>query len=266
MKNNEKYSGRRILYGYSLVVLLLCHFFTSCTSNNSSAEKVPNDTIYVHDTVSIGGSFIYNLPCKVEYIHPEKSGKAILLFWLHGGVHDQPAHNLLNAANNHIDQWRNTAHNAFSEYLKSNDIKAVYVTPICHKAEVNHCVRWIDCWNDIEKIMDDYVDCGIVDESRIYIAGCSDGGAGVWDFIEYHGNRLAAAMSFSCGSPRMTTVPVYYSSTSAEGDKTSIVNDMKAKGANIQYTFVPGKHGEDEKLTLFGSYLKAFFDNVKPAK
>ena len=34
------------------------------------------------------GEFTYNVPCRVVNINTEKPGKAIVLLWLHGGVHD----------------------------------------------------------------------------------------------------------------------------------------------------------------------------------
>lgn len=206
----------------------------------------------------------YNLPCKIEYINIDNPNKAILVFWLHGGVHDRGAHNLLNASNNHIDRWRNKAYNAISSYLNNSNTKAIYIAPICHKAEILNCVRWIECATDIKKIIDDYVNSGIVDPSRIYLAGCSDGGAGVWDLVSGHQDWFAAAMSFSCSRPRMTGIPMYYSSTRAEGDVSKIVSDLNRKGANIKYKFHPDeRHGGDEKMALDTLYLKSFFSNTK---
>lgn len=239
----------------------------SCTNNSNIRESGSRDTIFVHDTIlnnDIPHCVTYNLPCKIENININNKGKAILVFWLHGGVRDQKAHSLLNASNNHIDQWRNKAYNAILAYLHNSDTKAIYVAPICHKAEIPNCVSWIDCANDIKQIIDDYVNAGIVDPDRVYLAGCSDGGAGAWDFAVLHQDWFAAAMPFSCSNPRMTSIPIYYSSTKAEGDKSYIVNELNSKGANIKYKFHPDEnHGGDEKMAQDTLYLKSFFSNSK---
>lgn len=36
-----------------------------------------------------------------------------------------------------------------------------------------------------------------IDENRLYLVGCSMGGAGVWNYLEAHGDKIAAAVSIS---------------------------------------------------------------------
>lgn len=227
---------------------------------------VVNDTIVIRDTInsSLEGLFIYNLPCSIQYIHPEMPGKAIFVLWLHGGVRDQKAHNFLND-NNHIDKYRNFAYNKIANYLMNTGTKAIFIAPLCHKAEIPHCVSWRDCDQDITRIIQDYKNKGLIDEKRIYIAGCSDGAVGTWDYIEKHPDWFAAAMAFSCGgaSLKKTTIPVYFSNTKNEGDLTGAIQRLNANGANIRYVHYPNlPHGWDEK-EVTDDYLETFFSHHK---
>ena len=232
-----------LIMRFALDLLFSLVFYTSCTSNNSSSEISRNDTIYVHDTISTGGSFIYNLPCKVEYIHPEKSGKAILVFWLHGGVRHQDWHDF--SAENHMTWVK--ADEYIINYLKQAKEKAVFIIPICHKANKKDCVAWIDCAYDIKQIIDDYVNNGIVDKNRVYIIGSSDGGAGVWDLAEQHGDWFAAGMPLSCSRARKTSIPMYWHSTQSEGDQTAQAKSLNSMGCKIEYEYHPDvSHGGDE--------------------
>lgn len=249
------------LYFRFIVVIT---FFVSCSGSQGPANTKDGDTIVVHDTIMQEGIFTYDLPCKIEYIHPELKGKAMLIFWLHGGVMDRGAHSLLNESNNHIDQFRNTGYNAISTHLHLNGYKAIYIAPICHKATNPDCVRWIDCAGEIKHIIDDYVNKSLVDSNRIFIAGSSDGGTGTWDMIEQHGDWFAAAIPMSCGRPRMTSVPVYFSSTSKEGNQQAFVDALNAKGCNIQYSYYPQEnHGGDEKFSCDSEHLTKVFKHIK---
>ena len=249
-----------VLFIFSISVI----FITSCHNDKTSLANDAKDTIVIHDTMMLNGVFTYDLPCKIEYIHPEQKGKAVMVFWLHGGVMDRTGHSLLNEWNNHIDKWRNTAYNNISAYLNTKGLKAIYIAPICHKAVNPNCVRWIDCAGEIKHIIDDYVNKGFVDPNRIYVAGTSDGGVGAWDMVEKHGDWFAAAIAMSCGRPRKTRVPVLFSSTSTEGDISSDVNSLVSQGCNIKYEYYPmEKHGGDEKLTCDFDHLEKLFSHVR---
>lgn len=240
----------------------------SCGHGNAEESIAHNDTIVVHDTVTVreqqcpDGVFTYNLPCKIDYINQDQPGKAILVFWLHGGVHDQASHDLLSDYN-HIDKYRNVGYNGTRDYLHNSHTKAVFIAPICHKAVSKNCVRWIECEKEIKHIIDDYASKGIIDNKRVYILGSSDGGSGTWDFVEKHPEWFAAAMPMSCFTARKTSVPVYFHSTKKEGDASSFVNALNAQGCNIHYQYHGDVgHGGDEK-SCNEENLKKLFSHVK---
>ena len=62
------------------------------------------------------GEFTYNVPCRVVNINTEKPGKAIVLLWLHGGVHDYKKHDFFSF--NHLDCV--DADERILEYLKDS--------------------------------------------------------------------------------------------------------------------------------------------------
>lgn len=189
------------------------------------------------------GEFVYNVPCKVVNIHQEKPGKSIMFLWLHGGVHDTAKHDLFGF--NHLDCC--AADDSVLCYLQKKGIKAVCLFPVCHRAVLGTPIHWRDCFDDVKAIMDAYIDKGMIDTDRIYLAGSSDGGVGTWDYVEAHSELFAVAMPMSCGHPRKTELPVFFFNTSDEYDCTEEMNALHAEGyGNIVYKFCADqKHGGD---------------------
>lgn len=207
------------------------------------------------------GTFTYNLPCQVTYIHPERSGKALLFLWLHGGVRDQKIHSFF-IHPNHYDNC--AADDSIINYLDRHGMKAIALLPMCHQAHLDHCVKWSDCYSDVRHIIDDYLEKGLVDASRIYVAGSSDGGRGTWDYVAEHPEVFAAAISMSCSEPRFTTVPTYFFNTGDEDDCTERVEELRQQGANIlEYVYCPQfRHGGDAALCN-DTLLQEFFSHRK---
>ena len=197
----------------------------------------------VHDTfcdtinTSPPLSFTFNLPCKMVYFNADKPGKARLVVLLHGGVSDKGYHSLL-GKHSHLDYVRNDE--IICDYLKKSGKKSIFLAPICHKAELDHCVKWHNCANDVKRMIDDLVNAGQVDESQIYLTGGSDGGVGTWELAKRFPNLFAAIMPMSCGLSYELDVPVYWHSTKSEGDFTRRANSLNSKGANIHYRY----HGD----------------------
>jgi len=219
--------------------------------------------VYVHDTITNTampeGEFVYNLPCKVVNIHQELEGKSLLFIWLHGGVKDRSMHDLFEK--NHLDCCG--ADDSVLNYLKKENLKAIALFPICHKAENGQCVAWRDCYGDVMKMIRDLVDKGIVDRNRIYLAGSSDGGTGTWDFLQMSEHVFAAAMPMSCGNPRKTTIPVYFFNTGREPDCTSQVESLNKCGSNIAYKRCAERwHGGDD-VECTHEFLDRLFLNQK---
>lgn len=245
---------------------LLCFaVLAGCTNgkvSNSSAGDTHVSTS-VHDTIRIGsmpdGEFVYNLPCKVVNIHQEKEGKSLMFIWLHGGVHDRKMHDLFEM--NHLDCC--AADDSVLNYLQEKNTKAIALFPICHKAERGNCVAWRDCYEDVMRMIRDYVNKGIVDSNRIFLAGSSDGGVGTWEFLQMSEHIFAAAMPMSCGNPKRATIPVYFFNTQAEPDCTNMVNALNQQGSTIEYKHSPAKwHGRDD-IECTHEFLDKFFSHVR---
>ncbi len=228
---------------FTLVLFLL----TAC-SGNKSEIVIPE------------GEFTYNLPCKVININTEKPGKAILWLWLHGGVHDRPKHDIFYHPN-HFDCC--DADEYIIKYLKDNGIKAIGLMPVCYKANLPNTIKWIDCYDDVKHIIDDYADKGLIDTTRIYVTGSSDGGRGAWDYAEQHPEMFAAAISMSCSSPRKVDIPVYFFNTKSEIDCTNEVEELIKQGVKVKYKYCPQyKHGGDA-AECTPELLKEFFSQKK---
>lgn len=219
----------------------------SCRRGGKSCGSLPN------------GEFIYNIPCKTVYIHQELAGKSIMFLWLHGGVHDSTMHDIFET--NHFDCC--AADDSVLNYLQKKNIKAVCLFPVCHKSEIFHGVAWRDCWSDVKSMVDAYVDKGLVDPDRIYLAGSSDGGTGTWDYAEAHPEVFAVGLAMSCGRPRRTSLPMYFFNTRREMDCTAKVDTLVSEGYNIRYRHCPEyKHGGDA-AECTEAFLDEYFSHVR---
>jgi len=243
-------------------ILPLCLLILSSCAITIKSVPPTVETVVIRDTVVVpamtNGTFTYNVPCRTVYIHQELPGKSIMLLWLHGGVGDVAKHDFYSF--NHLDCVE--ADEFLLDYLERKGIKAIALFPVCHKSTVDHTVIWKDCYPDVKKIMDDYISKGMIDVSRIYLTGSSDGGTGTWDYAEFFPEMFAAGMALSCGRPRMTTLPVYFYNTNSEKDYTKEVEALKAKGSNIldYQHFIQYKHGEDAAVCT-DEFLDNFFSH-----
>lgn len=242
------------------IALIWIATFGNCINTNET-EGADNNIVYVHDTITVmsEGEFTFNLPCKAVYINQKGEGKSLLFIWLHGGVKDRKLHDLFGF--NHLDCC--AADDSVLNYLKEKNIKSIALFPICHKAQSDNCVKWIDCYEDVMKMVGNFVNNDIVDSMRIFLAGSSDGGTGTWDFLEKNENLYAAAMPMSCGNPRKTTIPVYFFNTQQEPNCSTLVEALNRQGCNIEYKHCPASmHGHDD-VECTHDFLDIFFSNTK---
>ena len=247
--NNSKLNFMKFLFlAISMLLMAAC--------GNNHQESCDNKKTEV---VLPEGEFTYNLPCRVVHINADKPGKAIVWLWLHGGVRDYKKHDFFEF--NHLDCC--DADEIILKYLKDNGIKAIALFPVCHKANNPEPVTWIDCYDDVKHIINDYVNKGLVDTKRIYVTGSSDGGRGTWDYAEHHPEMFAAAIAMSCSEPRKVDIPIYFFGTSDETDCSEEIARLIEQGVNVKYKYCPEyKHGGDaaectpELLQEFFSYTK----------
>ena len=126
--------------------------------------------------------------------------------------------------NNNTDQLRHCIH-----YFLDDTITTRYpfllIAPQCPAEQ-----RWVNTdWKLLEHemereptaqmrgvfaVIDSLVACGDVDATRVYICGISMGGFGVWDALQRHPEKFAAAIAICGGgdphyASRMKDVPVY---------------------------------------------------------
>lgn len=243
------------LYIMKFLFLVISMLLMAACDNNHQ-ESCDNKKTEV---VLPEGEFTYNLPCRVVHINADKPGKAIVWLWLHGGVRDYKKHDFFEF--NHLDCC--DADEIILKYLKDNGIKAIALFPVCHKANNPEPVTWIDCYDDVKHIINDYVNKGLVDTKRIYVTGSSDGGRGTWDYAEHHPEMFAAAIAMSCSEPRKVDIPIYFFGTSDETDRSEEIARLIEQGVNVKYKYCPEyKHGGDaaectpELLQEFFSYTK----------
>ncbi len=207
------------------------------------------------------GTFTFNLPCQVMHLNSEQPGKALMVVWLHGGVHDRKIHSFFTHPN-HYDNC--AADDSIVNYLMIHGIKSVVLFPMCHRADKQECVAWRDVYDDVNVMIEDYVSKGLIDEKRIYLAGSSDGGRGTWDFVAEHPERFAAAIAMSCSEARMSHIPVYFYNTRDEEDCSALVGQLREQGGNIpEYEYhAEYKHGGDAACCTT-SMLDRFFSVTK---
>lgn len=241
---------------FALCVFLLsaCNTSTNTKNCNESCDSCTAKTVLPE------GEFIYNLPCKVININPDKPGKAILWLWLHGGVHDRPKHDIFMHPN-HFDCC--DADELIVQYLKESGTKAIALMPVCYKANLTNTIKWSDCYDDVKHIIDDYANKGLIDTKRIYVTGSSDGGRGAWDYAELHPETFAAAIAMSCAQPRKVYIPMYFFGTKDEKDCTEEVNKLIEQGVNVKYKYCSEvEHGGDA-AECTPELLKEFFSHTK---
>lgn len=244
---------KRII-SFGLLIGLFLSVFMSCDKSGGKADN-GKDTVYVEIPILPSGDYTFNMPCQITSIHGEKEGKAWLVLWLHGGVALKDRIDFQRANLHHLNC--SSADDSIMNYLKKNDIKSLVLKPMCVRR------NWADCDEDVINIVRGFVEKGIIDEQRIYVAGSSDGGVGSWHFASKYGDIFAAAISLSNASAKPATIPVYWQTTDGEGDRTAVANQLNADGGKVIYQHNPGYwHAKDEwNMTM--EYLGSVFSNHK---
>lgn len=118
---------------------------------------------------------------------PGLDDKASLVIYLHGGS---------SKGNDNETQMQEPGIDNISTWLYENNCKAVMLVPQCPTDK-----SWLGTTQDaIVRLLQSYIDRGVVDENKVYILGGSMGGTGTWNMLSNHPNFFAAAMPVA-GNP-----------------------------------------------------------------
>lgn len=113
--------------------------------------------------------------------------KASLVIYLHGGS---------SKGDDNETQMQEPGIDAICSWLSENNRKAVMLVPQCSTDK-----SWLGTTQDvIVKLLQSYIDRGVVDENKVYILGGSMGGTGTWNMLSNHPDFFAAAMPVA-GNP-----------------------------------------------------------------
>ena len=118
---------------------------------------------------------------------PGLDDKASLVIYLHGGS---------SKGNDNETQMQEPGIDNISTWLYENNCKAVMLVPQCPTDK-----SWLGTTQDaIVRLLQSYIDRGVVDENKVYILGGSMGGTGTWNMLSNHADFFAAAMPVA-GNP-----------------------------------------------------------------
>ena len=228
---------------------VLFFLFSLCVASSVTcrAQAPEEHACAMHHMLNMtAGEYIYNIPCKVIVVHPELEGKALLMLWLHGGVHTPKAFTLLDSTS--CSRYT-TVPDTMKSYFERTGTKAIMLLPVCKHANTTDLQTWPDCWVDVKTMIDAYVDKGLVDKSRIYVSGSSDGGTGTWQYVAQHPDVFAAGIALSSSRyQENTTIPVWWFTTADEADCTEKAKQLKASGIQVEYKHCgDAKHGGDQR-------------------
>ncbi len=118
---------------------------------------------------------------------PGPGETASLVIYLHGGT---------SKGNDNEAQMNEPGISAISSWLQANNRKAIMLVPQCPTN-----LSWLGTMQDaIVSLLQNYIDRGAADASKVYIFGGSMGGTGTWNMLSNHPGFFAAAMPVA-GNP-----------------------------------------------------------------
>lgn len=163
----------RILIFFVLLSFICC---------DKSSSSVP-ETTFSKESFSEGDMTLQYRKATISGL----GDKASLVIYLHGGS---------SKGDDNETQMQEPSINTISTWLSDNKLKAIMIVPQCPQDKA-----WTGSMQDaIVRLIQTYIDQGMVDTSRIYILGGSMGGTGTWNIISKHPELFAAAMPVA-GNP-----------------------------------------------------------------
>lgn len=157
--------------------------FLALLSFLGCGETFAQEITFSKETFSDGS---ITLPYRKVNI-PGLDDKASLVIYLHGGS---------SKGNDNETQMQEPGIGDISAWLCNNNRKAVMLVPQCPTDR-----SWLGTTQDaVVRLLQSYIDRGVVDENKVYILGGSMGGTGTWNMLSNHSNFFAAAMPVA-GNP-----------------------------------------------------------------
>lgn len=157
--------------------------FLALLSFLGCGETFAQEITFSKETFSDGS---ITLPYRKANI-PGLDDKASLVIYLHGGS---------SKGNDNETQMQEPGIGDISAWLCNNNRKAVMLVPQCPTDK-----SWLGTTQDaVVRLLQSYIDRGVVDENKVYILGGSMGGTGTWNMLSNHSNFFAAAMPVA-GNP-----------------------------------------------------------------
>ena len=146
-------------------------------------ETLAQEITFSKETFSAGN---LTIPYRKASI-PGPGETASLVIYLHGGT---------SKGNDNEAQMNEPGINAISSWLLANNRKAIMLVPQCPTN-----LSWLGTMQDaIVSLLQNYIDRGAADASKVYIFGGSMGGTGTWNMLSNHPGFFAAAMPVA-GNP-----------------------------------------------------------------
>lgn len=187
MMEKAMFAATMALIGTDSNVILIMKkrilLFLALLSFLGCGETFAQEITFSKETFSDGS---ITLPYRKANI-PGLDDKASLVIYLHGGS---------SKGNDNETQMQEPGIGDISAWLCNNNRKAVMLVPQCPTDR-----SWLGTTQDaVVRLLQSYIDRGVVDENKVYILGGSMGGTGTWNMLSNHSNFFAAAMPVA-GNP-----------------------------------------------------------------
>lgn len=252
---------------FSIIILSVftCCLMLSCSDDSASTEtgRDTNAEISLEDLFSRQTFYgeVSSLAYRQGEICREKSGKPILVLYLHGGT---------SRGSDNAAQLNEPAVLAIYKYLSLHNIPATMIVPQCPENG-----GWTSQNRSaVNALMKTFASDGVHDADRVYILGGSMGGTGTWCQLSNFPGFYAAAMPVAGNPTGMAAVNVAKTPVrtvmGTEDDLMSIptVEEFRTKvlaaGGTLQLDIETGwSHVETCQQSFTDERLGWLFANVR---
>ena len=204
----------------------------------SMVSAMAQDVTYSKETFVFGNT---TLPYR-KAILPGVKDKASLVVYLHGGS---------SKGSDNEKQLEEPAVSSICSWLINNSHKAIILVPQCPKDKT-----WIGTMlGTVRALIRQYIDKGLVDDSKVYLLGGSMGGTGTWNMMAAYPDLFAATMPVA-GNPsgldavKVAQTPFYTVMGTADvildiSAVAAFLSDMKSYNATYCFDIEQGWTHED---------------------